>query len=72
MDWTATKDTTATFQLTAWLSAGAMYFDDVYVVDITNDTQIKANAEAITTLNTKVTQQGNDITSQGNAMTSLT
>ncbi|HHS9767304.1 DUF1983 domain-containing protein [Raoultella terrigena] len=72
MDWTATKDTTAAFQLTTWLSAGAMYFDDVYVVDITNDTQIQANADAITTLNTKVTQQGNDITSQGNAMTSLT
>lgn len=72
MDWTATKDTTAAFQLTTWLSAGAMYFDDVYVVDITNDAQIQANADAITTLNTKVTQQGNDITSQGNAMTSLT
>ncbi|MFJ2997497.1 TipJ family phage tail tip protein [Raoultella planticola] len=72
MDWTATKDTTAAFQLTTWLSAGAMYFDDVYVVDITNETQIHANADAITTLNTKVTQQGNVITSQGNAMTSLT
>ncbi|CAM3454171.1 DUF1983 domain-containing protein [Klebsiella variicola] len=72
MDWTATKTTTAEFQLTTWLSAGAMYFDDVYVVDITNDTKIQANADAITTLNTKVTQQGNDITSQGSAITQLT
>lgn len=40
MDWTATKTTTALFQLTTALSAGAMYFDDVYVVDITNDTGI--------------------------------
>ena len=71
MDWTATKTTTAEFQLTTWLSAGAMYFDDVYVVDITNDTKIQANADAITTLNTKVTQQGNDITSQGSAITQL-
>ncbi|BEH86277.1 hypothetical protein [Klebsiella phage phiKp_14] len=71
MDWTATKTTTAQFQLTTWLSAGAMYFDDVYVVDITNDTKIQANADAITSLNTKVTQQGNDITSQGSAITQL-
>ena len=71
-DWTATKTTTALFQLTTWLSAGAMYFDDVYVVDITNDTKIQANADAITTLNTKVTQQGNDITSQGSSITQLT
>ena len=72
MDWTATKTTTAQFQLTTALSAGAMYFDDVYVVDITSDTKIQANADAITTLNTKVTQQGNDITSQGSAITQLT
>lgn len=71
MDWTATKTTTAQFKLTTWLSAGAMYFDDVYVVDITNDTKIQANADAITSLNTKVTQQGNDITSQGSAITQL-
>ena len=71
MDWTATKTTTAQFQLTTALSAGAMYFDDVYVVDITNDTKIQANADAITSLNTKVTQQGNDITSQGSAITQL-
>ncbi|WPJ56021.1 hypothetical protein RCIP0100_00018 [Klebsiella phage RCIP0100] len=70
-DWTATKTTTALFQLTTLLSAGAMYFDDVYVVDITNDTKIQANADAITSLNTKVTQQGNDITSQGSAITQL-
>lgn len=72
MEWTATKDATVAFQLTTWLSAGAMYFDDVYVTDITNDTQIQANAQAISTLNTKVTQQGADITSQSSAMTSLT
>lgn len=71
MDWTATKTTNALFQLTTLLSAGAMYFDDVYVVDITNDTKIQANADAITSLNTKVTQQGNDITSQGSAITQL-
>lgn len=71
MDWTATKTTTALFQLTTALSAGAMYFDDVYVVDITNNIRIQANADAITSLNTKVTQQGNNITSQGSAITQL-
>ena len=72
MDWTATKTTNALFQLTTWLSAGAMYFDDAYVVDITNDTKIQANADAITSLNTKVTQQGKDITANTTAITGLT
>lgn len=72
MDWTASKNTVAKFQLTAFLKTGTMYFDDVYVVDITNETNIIANADAITSLNTKVTQQGNDITSQSNAITNLT
>ncbi|EIY5055181.1 carbohydrate binding domain-containing protein [Klebsiella variicola] len=72
MEWTATKTTTAEFQLQTWLSAGAMYFDDVYVIDITNETNIQANADAITSLDTKVTQQGNDLTSQGSAITQLT
>ncbi|HEE5065247.1 TPA: DUF1983 domain-containing protein [Klebsiella pneumoniae] len=72
MDWTASKNTVAKFQLTAFLKTGVMYFDDVYVVDITNETNIKGNADAITSLNTKVTQQGNDITSQSNAITNLT
>lgn len=72
MDWTASKNTVAKFQLTAFLKTGSMYFDDVYVVDITNETNIKGNADAITSLNTKVTQQGNDITSQSNAITNLT
>nr|HDI2363858.1 DUF1983 domain-containing protein [Klebsiella pneumoniae] len=71
MDWTASKNTVAKFQLTAFLKTGSMYFDDVYVVDITNETNIKGNADAITSLNTKVTQQGNDITSQSNAITNL-
>lgn len=71
MDWTASKNTIAKFQLTAFLKSGSMYFDDVYVVDITNETNIKGNADAITSLNTKVTQQGNDITSQSNAITNL-
>ncbi|EPY6699657.1 TipJ family phage tail tip protein [Klebsiella quasipneumoniae] len=72
MDWTASKNTVAKFQLTAFLKTGVMYFDDVYVVDITNETNIKGNTDAITSLNTKVTQQGNDITSQSNAITNLT
>jgi hypothetical protein len=48
MDWTASKNTVAKFQLTAFLKSGSMYFDDVYVVDITNETNIKGNADAIT------------------------
>ncbi|HBS7359848.1 TPA: carbohydrate binding domain-containing protein, partial [Klebsiella pneumoniae] len=33
-DWKATKTTTASFQLTTFLSAGAMYFDDFHVLDV--------------------------------------
>ncbi|HHT4259118.1 TPA: phage tail tip fiber protein [Klebsiella variicola] len=71
MEWTASKTTTAQFQLTTWLSAGAMYFDDVYVIDITDETNIKANSQAITSLNSAVSQQGNTLTSQSSAITNL-
>ncbi|EPQ7459089.1 TipJ family phage tail tip protein, partial [Klebsiella pneumoniae] len=46
-DWKATKTTTASFQLTTFLSAGAMYFDDFHVLDVTDEKDIAANAGAI-------------------------
>ncbi len=62
--WKATKDVLADVQFTAFLSAGAMYFDDFYVVDVTDSVETQANSSAITKLDSRVTKTENDITSQ--------
>ncbi|MEC4558321.1 hypothetical protein VSS04_25730, partial [Klebsiella pneumoniae] len=63
-DWKATKTTTASFQLTTFLSAGAMYFDDFHVLDVTDEKDIAANAGAISQMNTRVTAAEGAITTQ--------
>ncbi|ENH5012409.1 TPA: DUF1983 domain-containing protein [Klebsiella pneumoniae] len=69
--WKATKDVVADVQFTAFLSAGAMYFDDFYVVDVTDAVETQANSSAITKLDSRVTKTENDITSQGSQVTQL-
>lgn len=69
--WKATKDVVADVQFTAFLSAGAMYFDDFYVVDVTDSIETQANSSAITKLDSRVTKTENDITSQGSQVTQL-
>ena len=69
--WKATKDVVADVQFTAFLSAGAMYFDDFYVVDVTDSVETQANSSAITNLDSRVTKTENDITSQGSQVTQL-
>ncbi|HDH0589135.1 TPA: DUF1983 domain-containing protein [Klebsiella pneumoniae] len=69
--WKATKDVLADVQFTAFLSAGAMYFDDFYVVDVTDAVETQANSSAITKLDSRVTKTENDITSQGSQVTQL-
>ncbi|WP_228296432.1 phage tail protein [Klebsiella pneumoniae] len=69
--WKATKDVLADVQFTAFLSAGAMYFDDFYVVDVTDSVETQANSSAITKLDSRVTKTENDITSQGRQVTQL-
>lgn len=69
--WKATKDVVADVQFTAFLSAGAMYFDDFYVVDVTDSVETQANSSAITKLDSRVTKTENDITSQGRQVTQL-
>ncbi|WP_142987903.1 carbohydrate binding domain-containing protein, partial [Klebsiella pneumoniae] len=63
-DWKATKTTTASFQLTTFLSAGAMYFDDFHVLDVMDEKDIAANAGAISQMNTRVTAAEGAITTQ--------
>ncbi|HBU2105116.1 TPA: DUF1983 domain-containing protein [Klebsiella pneumoniae] len=69
--WKATKDVLADVQFTAFLSDGAMYFDDFYVVDVTDSVETQANSSAITKLDSRVTKTENDITSQGSQVTQL-
>ena len=69
--WKATKDVVADVQFTAFLSAGAMYFDDFYVVDVTDSVETQANSSAITKLDSRVTKTENDITSQSSQVTQL-
>ncbi|HCA8529898.1 TPA: DUF1983 domain-containing protein [Klebsiella variicola] len=69
--WKATKDVLADVQFTAFLSAGAMYFDDFYVVDVTDFVETQANSSAISKLDSRVTKTENDITSQGSQVTQL-
>ncbi|HGW1291214.1 TPA: DUF1983 domain-containing protein [Klebsiella pneumoniae] len=70
-DWKATKTTTASFQLTTFLSAGAMYFDDFHVIDVTDEKDIAANAGAISQMNTRVTAAEGAITTQAQQLTKL-
>ena len=70
-DWKATKTTTASFQLTTFLSAGAMYFDDFRVLDVTDEKDIAANAGAISQMNTRVTAAEGAITTQAQQLTKL-
>lgn len=70
-DWTSPADDVVDIQITAYLSDGAMYFDDFYVLDVTDEKNIQANAGAISSLQSSVTKLGNDITSQSSAVTSL-
>ncbi|WP_442573968.1 TipJ family phage tail tip protein [Klebsiella quasipneumoniae] len=70
-DWKATKTTTASFQLTTFLSAGAMYFDDFHVLDVTDEKDIAANAVAISQMNTRVTAAEGAITTQAQQLTKL-
>lgn len=70
-DWNATKTTTASFQLTTFLSAGAMYFDDFHVLDVTDEKDIAANAGAISQMNTRVAAAEGAITTQAQQLTKL-
>lgn len=70
-DWKATKTTTASFQLTTFLSAGAMNFDDFHVLDVTDEKDIAANAGAISQMNTRVTAAEGAITTQAQQLTKL-
>lgn len=69
--YTAGKDGQMLFGVMTALSAGEIYFDDVYVIDITDRVDLDATAGAVSNLQSTVTQQGNDIASNASAITSV-
>ncbi|WP_410794194.1 TipJ family phage tail tip protein [Klebsiella aerogenes] len=69
--YTATKDGTMSVSINAFLKAGEIYIDDVYVIDITDRVDLDATAGAVSNLQSTVTQQGKDIASNASAITSV-
>ncbi|MEG8915474.1 phage tail protein [Klebsiella pneumoniae] len=69
--WKATETASLPVTLSNYLTAGNRYFDDFYVIDVTDSVKIDANASALSSLQNTVTQQGKDIASQSTSITSL-
>lgn len=65
------KTASVVVSLRASVASGYMYLDDVFCVDVSNEKAIDATSNALSTLNSTVTQQGKDITSNSNSITSL-
>ncbi|MEN5204058.1 hypothetical protein ABE473_06325 [Stenotrophomonas sp. TWI700] len=60
------------FMLQLWTpTTGRLIFDRIEMFDITEEVAIDAQATAISGLDTKVTQQGNQITATANSITAL-
>ncbi|WP_375700733.1 interleukin-like EMT inducer domain-containing protein [Klebsiella pneumoniae] len=70
-EYTPAKTASVVVSLRASVAFGYMYLDDVFCVDVSNEKAIDATSNALSTLNSTVTQQGKDITSNSNSITSL-
>ncbi|HFL7621711.1 TPA: phage tail protein [Klebsiella pneumoniae] len=69
--WKATETGSLPVTLSNYLTAGNRYFDDFYVIDVTDSVAIDANASALSSLQNTVTQQSKDISSQSTSITDL-
>lgn len=69
--WKATETGSLPVTLNNNLLSGSRYFDDFYVIDITDRTNIDANASALSSLSNTVTQQGKDLVSQSTSINNL-
>lgn len=69
--WKATETASLPVTLNNYLTAGNRYFDDFYVIDVTDSVNIDANASALSSIQNTVTQQGKDIASQSTSITDL-
>ncbi|HHK9680686.1 TPA: phage tail protein [Klebsiella pneumoniae] len=70
-EYTPAKTASVVVSLRASVASGYMYLDDVFCVDVSNEKAIDATSNALSTLNSTVTQQGKYITSNSNSITSL-
>lgn len=70
-EWRATETGQLPVTLSNYLTAGTRYFDDFYIIDITDAKRIDNNASAIQTLDARVTTAEGAIQSQASAVTQL-
>jgi len=66
-----TTDGKYTVSVNSYQSVGLSWVDDVAVEDVTDSKAISVNAATISSLDSKVTQQGNNLTSQSSSITKL-
>ncbi|WP_102803764.1 TipJ family phage tail tip protein [Klebsiella michiganensis] len=70
-DYKPTADAELTISLRSSLSAGYLYLDDAFCIDVSDEVANTVNAAAISLLTTRVTSAEGKITSQGQQLTSL-
>ncbi|MEE7534585.1 DUF1983 domain-containing protein [Klebsiella huaxiensis] len=69
--WKATKTAVLDVSIMVLLATGEQYFDDFYLVDVTDETNIAASATAISNLTNRVTSAEGKLDSQSSSITSL-
>ncbi|TXU62975.1 carbohydrate binding domain-containing protein, partial [Klebsiella oxytoca] len=70
-DYKPTADAELIISLRSSLSAGYLYLDDAFCIDVSDEVANTVNAAAISSLTTRVTSAEGNITSQGQQLTSL-
>lgn len=70
-DFTASSDMTVYYSVNWILTAGEIYFDDVFFIDVTEEIRNNANASAITGLTTRVTAAEGAISANSQSITQL-
>ncbi len=69
--WKATATTFAQVSFMALLSKGNLYVDDLYLMDVTDAVDIAANAAGLSTIQSTVKSQGDQIQAQADAVTQV-
>ncbi|WP_411170890.1 TipJ family phage tail tip protein [Klebsiella michiganensis] len=70
--WKATKTAVLDVSLMVLLATGEQYFDDFYLVDVTDETNIAVSATAISNLTNRVTSAEGKLENQSSSITKLT
>ena len=70
--WKATKTAVLDVSIMVLLATGEQYFDDFYLIDVTDEASIAASATAISNLTNRVTSAEGKLESQSSSITKLT